>query len=183
MVSVLSKATEWKQEDDFSFEDGEMLCTFPTGQILLRFTAVSRLHSGDYLSLSLCNAEQPPVLRAQHGHRGHRGSTGCAQPAPPMAGCWDLQGRLHFCTAIPSTFAFRVLMDVRAPNSSACGRQLNLVAALATHWIVSCRFLREPKHGTVLRASCRHNFLYSRIFQGSSSGACQVWEDRRGDSD
>lgn len=130
---VLSKATEWKQEDNFSLKDGEMLWTFPSGQVLLRFTAASRLRSGDYLSLSLCRAEQPPVPRAQHGHRGH------SQPAPPWQGP-GLPGEEGFTSALPPQALLpwvgwancRVLMDEGAANSSAFDRRVySLVTTLA----------------------------------------------------
>lgn len=162
-------------------------------QFLLRFTAVSRLCAGDYLSLSLCNMEQPPVPRAKHGQRG--GQAG-AQAVPsqhhPQQGAGISRGsRLPLCTAIPSTFA---LIRVGWANCSASeckgSKQLCLWQAWLMAWWLQplaellVADLLEPKHGSVLRASCKQNsLLCSRVFQGSSSGTRQIWENRRGDSD
>lgn len=109
-----------------------------------------------------------------------RGGTERAQAVPsqhhPRVGAGiSRTGRLHLCDAIPSTFALiwvgwancRVLMDVGAANSPACGRRVNsLGTSLATNWIDSYRLLREPKHGTVLRTSCKQSCSLFQDFSG-----------------
>lgn len=170
--------------------------TIPRGRVLLRFTAVSRLRSGDCLSLFVTVTLQRGAASLFRDPSMTRGGTEGAQAVPsqhhPRVGAGiSRTGRLHLCDAIPSTFALiwvgwancRVLMDVGAVNSPACGRRVNsLGTSLATELIVT-DFSGNPS--TVLSWGLHVNkaVLCSRIFQGSSSGTCQIWEDRRGDSD